>query len=156
MHISDLEEQVNVANLHNASLSTLRQWAHERIVYLEGQIQRFAADRSTSASTPVRNAATKQTHSTSLSTPLRYQSATPSHAKPTRTQTPSGYSNHAAPQTPDPSSRRHIHSSSEMPSVSHTLHLGASLASHPTGIPFCFCICFQNCSHICISRWKQW
>jgi len=71
-HISDLEEQVNVANLHNASLTTLHQRAHDRIMYLEGQVQRFAADRSTSTSTPVRNMATKQTHSTPLSTPSRY------------------------------------------------------------------------------------
>jgi hypothetical protein len=127
-HISDLEEQVSVVNQHNATLIAIHQQTHERIVYLEGQVQRFVTDRSNSTSTPVRNITT---HSTPLSTPLRYQSATPSHSEPTRIQTPSGYGNHAAPQTPDASSRRQFHSSSGTPTVSRTLHLGTPFASCP-------------------------
>ena len=109
-HISDLEEQVNVANLHSALLTTLHQWVHDRIVYLEGQVQRFAADRSTSTSTPAWN------------------KATPSHPVPIQTQTPSGYGNHTSPQTP---SQCHFYSPSGTPTVMYTLHLGTPPASCP-------------------------
>ena len=109
-HINDLEEQVNASHRHNVSLVTLRQRAQERITHLEGQVQRFTADRFTSTSTPVRNIAT---HSTLPSTPSR--------------------THHAAPQTPDASSRRHVYSSSgSSGTISHSrVHLGSPLASHP-------------------------
>jgi hypothetical protein len=48
--ICDLDEEVKVTSLRNSSLTTR---THDRIVYLEGQIQRYAADKTTS--TPGRN-----------------------------------------------------------------------------------------------------
>ena len=63
--IDDLEERARVADLHNTSLSSSCERAHEQIMFLEGQLQRFAVDRTTS--TPVRHI-----HTTPQSTPLRY------------------------------------------------------------------------------------
>jgi hypothetical protein len=82
--ITDLEEEVKVANLRNSSLTTR---TRDRIEYLEGQIQRYAE----TTSTPVRNVTMQPAKSDTPRTPLRYGSATPSRAAPTRTQNPPGY-----------------------------------------------------------------
>lgn len=77
--IRDLELQVNDTNQHIVSVTALLQRAHERIVFLEGQGQKIAVDRSTST-TPVQN---KLVHSTPRLTPLKYQPSTPSrHTRP--------------------------------------------------------------------------
>jgi len=82
---SDLQEQANVRDRCNSALSAYCRKAHERIVFLEGQIQRFAADRTPSTdramSTPVRSMATKHTPAAPQPTPSRYKQATSSSAQ---------------------------------------------------------------------------
>jgi hypothetical protein len=124
--ISDLEEEVKVTNLRHSSLTTR---THDRIVYLEGQIQRYVADKTTSTmSTPVRKVSTKPL------TPLRYGSVTPSRAAPTRSQIPSRYSSPVL-QTPDTSFKRHIQPSPGIPTVSHTPFTSRPATSHTTHPP---------------------
>ena len=127
--ISDLEEEVKVTSLCNSSLATR---TRDRIVYLEGQIQRYAADKTTS--TPVRNVTTKPANSKSPLTPLRFRSVTPSLASPTQAQIPSGYSSPVL-KSPDTSFKRHIQPSHEIPMVSRTPVISypaqASHSAHP-------------------------
>ena len=95
---SDLEEEVKVLNLRNSSLTTR---THDRIQYLERQIQiqRYAADQTTSS--PVRNLATKPASSKTPLTPSRYRSATPSLATPTRAKIPDlSFKHHFQPSPP--------------------------------------------------------
>jgi len=80
--ISALKDEAKVTNLHNSSLTKLN---HERIVYLEEQIQRYAE----TTPTPVRNVTTTPAKSNTPVTPLRYGLVTPSRAAPNRTQIPS-------------------------------------------------------------------
>ena len=103
--ISDLEEEVKVTSLRNSSQTTR---AHDRIVFLEDQVQRYAP------STPVRNVTTKPAISKTPLSPLRFRSVTPSQAAPTRAQIPSGYS---SPVLRSPF-KRHIQP--EIPTVSRT------------------------------------
>jgi len=87
--IGDLEQQLQVSdNLKHAQ---------DRIVFLEGQVQRFIADRTKSYASPV------VAHVTPQPTPLRYGPVTPSRVRPTQAQS------YRSPglQTPDTPSKRH-------------------------------------------------
>lgn len=114
--ISDLEEEVKVTNLRNSSLTTRTQ---DRIVYLEGQIQRYVTDKTTS--TPVRNATTKPANSKTPLTPLRYRSVTPSR---TQAQISTRYSSPVPQTSPGICSRTTLASRpvQASPSVSHIAH----------------------------------
>lgn len=108
--ISDLHERVNATNRRHASvLTALRQRAQERIVFLEGQIQKVCS-------------------TTPNTTPWKYNAASPSRAEATQLHTPFGYS--TAPKTPETPSRHYttIHSVSGTPS---RLHAQAVTVSRP-------------------------
>jgi hypothetical protein len=116
-HIRDLEEEVNVSNLRKSSLATR---THDRIVYLEGQVQKFITDNT--MSTPVRNVASKPSPSKTPLSPLRYRLISPSHAAP----------NEAQIQSPDTSFKHHIHPSVGTPTVSRSPFVSNSQFTSPS------------------------
>jgi hypothetical protein len=109
----DLEEQNNITNQHNKSISILLQRAHERSRFDEGQGKSNVMDSTTSTTTPAQN---RLVRSSPHTTPFKYKPATPSHAEGTRAQIPLVYS--AVPKTPEARSTRQI---SSPPSLSRAL-----------------------------------